>query len=112
MQRITWPDKHRKPYSRSEGFNFGENTIAFDNIVLLGGVRTAFGDFGKSLRDVPLSVMGSHVARASLRRSGVPASEVDHLVFGVVGVVDHDGPFISRKVALEAGLTIESAALT
>lgn len=86
--------------------------MAFDNIVLLGGVRTAFGDFGKSLRDVPLSVMGSHVARASLRRSGVPASEVDHLVFGVVGVVDHDGPFISRKVALEAGLTIESAALT
>lgn len=86
--------------------------MAFDNIVLLGGVRTAFGNFGKSLRDVPLSVLGSHVARASIRRSGVPVDSVDHLVFGVVGVVDHDGPFVSRKVALEAGLPIESSALS
>ena len=86
--------------------------MAFDNIVLLGGARTAFGDFGKSLRDVALSVMGAHVARATIRRSGVSASEIDHLVFGLVGVVDHDGPFISRKVALDAGLSIESSALT
>lgn len=86
--------------------------MAFDNIVLLGGARTAFGDFGKSLRDVPLSVMGAHVARTSMRRSGVSASEIDHLVFGLVGVVDHDGPFISRKVALDAGLPMESSALT
>jgi len=86
--------------------------MAFNDIVLLGGVRTPFGDFGKSLRDVPLSALGTHVARACLVRSGVAAGEVDHLVFGLVGVVDHDGPFISRKVALEAGLPIESAALT
>lgn len=86
--------------------------MAFDQIVLLGGVRTAFGDFGKSLREVPLSTLGTHVTAAALRRSGVDASDVDHLVFGVVGVVDHDGPFVSRKVALGAGLPVESAALT
>jgi acetyl-CoA C-acetyltransferase len=86
--------------------------MAFDRIVLLGGVRTAFGDFGKSLREVPLSALGAHVTRAALRRSGLSPSDADHLVFGVVGVVDHDGPFVSRKVALEAGLPVESAALT
>ena len=86
--------------------------MAFDQIVLLGGVRSAFGDFGKSLREVPLSQLGTHVAKASLRRSGLAAQDVDHLVFGVVGVVDHDGPFVSRKVALEAGLPVESGALT
>lgn len=86
--------------------------MAFDQIVLLGGVRTAFGDFGKSLREVPLSTLGTHVTAAALRRSGVAASDVDHLVFGVVGVVDHDGTFVSRKVALGAGLPVESAALT
>jgi acetyl-CoA C-acetyltransferase len=86
--------------------------MAFDRIVLLGGVRTAFGDFGKSLREVPLSALGAHVTRAALRRSGLAPSDADHLVFGVVGVVDHDGPFVSRKVALEAGLPVESAALT
>lgn len=86
--------------------------MAFDQIVLLGGVRTAFGDFGKSLRDVPLSALGAHVARASLQRSSIAPPDVDHLVFGLVGVVDHDGPFISRKVALDAGLPVESSALT
>jgi len=86
--------------------------MAFDGIVLLGGVRTAFGDFGKSLRDVPLSVMGAHVTRVSLQRADIAPADVDHLVFGLVGVVDHDGPFISRKVALQAGLGIDSSALT
>ncbi len=86
--------------------------MAFDQIVLLGGVRTAFGDFGKSLRDVPLAALGAHVTRAAMRRSGVDPADADHLVFGLVGVVDHDGPFISRKVALEAGLGVESSALT
>ena len=86
--------------------------MAFQDIVLLGGVRTAFGDFGKSLREVPLSALGSHVTRASLARAAIEADAVDHLVFGLVGVVDHDGPFISRKVALDAGLPVDSAALT
>lgn len=86
--------------------------MAFDRIVLLGGVRTAFGDFGKSLRDVPLSVLGTHVAKATLRRAALEPAAVDHLVFGVVGVVDHDGPFVSRKIALEAGLPVDSSALT
>jgi acetyl-CoA acetyltransferase family protein len=86
--------------------------MAFDRIVLLGGARTPFGDFGKSLRDVPLSVAGAHVARASLDRSRIDPQVIDHLVFGLVAVVDYDGPFISRKVALETGLGVESAALT
>ena len=87
-------------------------TTAFHDIVLSSGVRTPFGDFGKSLRDVPLSHLGSHVVRASMARGGLVPAQVDHMVFGVVGVVDHDGPFISRKIALDAGLPIESSALT
>lgn len=87
-------------------------TVGFQDVVLCGGVRTPFGDFGKSLREVPLSAMGTHATRAALRRLDLDPGLVDHLVFGVVGVVDHDGPFVSRKVALNAGLSIESAALT
>lgn len=84
----------------------------FQDIVLCGGARTPFGDFGKSLRDIPLSALGVHATRAALRRLDLDPGRVDHLVFGVVGVVDHDGPFVSRKVALHSGLPIESAALT
>lgn len=81
------------------------------DILLCAGARTPFGDFGKSLRDVPLSTLGVHVVRASLERAKLPADRVDHLVFGCTAPVDHDGLFISRKVALDAGLPEDSSAL-
>ncbi len=82
-----------------------------DDIVLSNGVRTPFGDFGKSLRDVPLATLGVHVVQACLARAGVDAAQVDHLVFGNTAPVDHDGLFISRKVAIAAGLPVASSAL-
>jgi acetyl-CoA acetyltransferase family protein len=82
------------------------------DIVLAAGMRTPFGDFGRSLRDVPLARAGAHAVSATIARSGIDAAKIDHLVFGNVVPVDHDGYFISRKVALGAGLAIESAALT
>jgi acetyl-CoA acetyltransferase family protein len=82
------------------------------DIVLAAGARTPFGDFGKSLRDVPLAALGAHAARATLARARLQADRVDHLTFGNVVPVDHDGYFISRKVALLAGLPVESGALT
>ncbi len=85
--------------------------MPFSDVILAGGARTAFGDFGKSLKDVPLSSLGTHVVKASLARAGIQAEKVDHLVFGVTAPVDHDGLFVSRKIALDAGLPVESAAL-
>ncbi|MCY7317954.1 MAG: thiolase family protein [Ramlibacter sp.] len=85
--------------------------MSFQDIVLSSGVRTPFGDFGQSLRDVPLSELGVHVVKACLARAGLAATAVDHLVFGNVAPVDHDGLFVSRKIALQAGLPEESAAL-
>jgi acetyl-CoA acetyltransferase family protein len=45
-----------------------------------------------------------------LDRSGLEATRVDHLVFGNVVPVDYDGHFVSRKVALGAGMPVESSA--
>lgn len=81
-----------------------------EEVVLAGGMRTPFGDFGKSLREVPLVALGVHAAKASLAKAGLAASRVDHLVFGNVLPVDFDGHFASRKVALGAGLPVESSA--
>jgi acetyl-CoA C-acetyltransferase len=85
--------------------------MKLSDVHLAAGVRTPFGDFGKSLRDVPLSSLGTHVVRACLARAGVDPGRVDHLVFGATAQVDHDGLFVSRRVALDAGLPVESAAL-
>ena len=80
-------------------------------IVLAGGMRTPFGDFGKSLRDVPLVELGRHAAVATLERAGISAEVVDHLVWGNVLPVDQEGFLAARAVALKAGLPETSTAL-
>ncbi|MCO5089646.1 thiolase family protein [Bosea sp. (in: a-proteobacteria)] len=80
-------------------------------IVLAGGMRTPFGDFGKSLREVPLVELGAHAARASLAQAGLAAEAVDHLVWGNVLPVDQEGYLAARAVALKAGLSESSTAM-
>ena len=81
------------------------------DVILGAGARTPFGDFGKSLRDTPLRDLGVHATTTAIRRAGIDARQVDNLVFGNVLPVDGDGHFISRRVALGAGLPIESGAM-
>jgi acetyl-CoA C-acetyltransferase len=80
-------------------------------IVLAGGMRTPFGDFGKSLRDTPLTTLGIHAAKACLQKAGVDPAKVDHLVWGNCLPVDHDGYFASRVIALGCGMPVESCGL-
>jgi acetyl-CoA acetyltransferase len=42
-------------------------------IVIAGGMRTPFGDFGKALRDVPLVELGAHID-STLAQFGLPES--------------------------------------
>ena len=76
--------------------------MPFSDVILAAGARTPFGDFGKSLKDVPLAALGVHAVKASLDRAGIDAAHVDHLVFGNTAPVDHDGLFVSRKIAINA----------
>lgn len=80
-------------------------------IVLAGGKRTPFGDFGKSLRDVPLVELGSHAASATMQGAGMPPEKVDHLVWGNVLPVDQEGYLAARAVALKSGLAEHSIAM-
>ncbi|MBA2521826.1 MAG: thiolase family protein, partial [Solirubrobacterales bacterium] len=85
--------------------------MKLSDVVLGAGARTPFGDFGKSLRHVPLATLGTHAVKAALDRAGIGADKVDHLVFGATAPVDRDALFVSRKIAIDSGLPIESAAL-
>ena len=75
------------------------------------GKRTPFGDFGKSLRDTPLSQLATHAANAALMDAKVEPTEVDHLVWGNVLPVDPDGFYTGRVAALNVGMPEESCAL-
>lgn len=80
-------------------------------IVIAGGMRTPFGDFGKSLRDVPLVTLGVHASKAAMTAANVEPAAVDHLVWGNVLPVDQEGYLMARAVGLGSGLTEESCAL-
>lgn len=80
-------------------------------VVLCGGKRTPFGDFGKSLKDVTGTDLGVHAATATLDSLGLDPAAVDHLVCGNVIPVDQGGYFSGRVIALEAGMREDSSAL-
>ena len=81
------------------------------DIVLAAGVRTPFGDFGKSLRQVPLTDLAAHAAKASIQRSGLKADDIDHFVFGSTLFPDRDSLFGGRVIGIKAGLPEEVPAL-
>ncbi|UJX44718.1 beta-ketothiolase BktB [Xanthobacter sp. YC-JY1] len=81
-------------------------------VFFVSAARTAIGDFGGSLKDVPATTLGAHAARAAISRSGLAAEEIGQ---SVVGNVIHGEPrdmYISRVVAMEAGVPKEAPALT
>lgn len=80
-------------------------------IVLSAGKRTPFGDYGRSLKEVPMIKLGQIAAKATLAEAGIEASGVDHLVWGNVLPVDQEGFLASRVIALNSGLPLDSAAL-
>ena len=81
-------------------------------IVFLSAVRTPFGTFGGSLRDVTVSDFTTVAARAAIERAGIEAADVDSTILGNVLYTTPDSVYFSRHVALKAGCREESSALT
>lgn len=77
---------------------------------ITAAVRTAVGDFGGSLKDVPPIDLGTTVVKAALERSGAPVDQVGHLAFGHVIHTEARDMYLSRVVALNAGLPQTTAA--
>ena len=80
-------------------------------VVIAGGKRTPFGDFGKSLKDIPLSSLATHAAKASVDDAGIHSADVDHIVWGNVLPVDPDGYYVGRVAGLNIGMPENSCAL-
>jgi len=55
-----------------------------DEVVAVGGVRSAIGKFGGSLKGVAPTERGTTVLREVLARTGGFGEEVGHVVFGVL----------------------------
>ncbi|MGB1403030.1 MAG: beta-ketoacyl synthase N-terminal-like domain-containing protein, partial [Porticoccaceae bacterium] len=81
-------------------------------VVILSGVRTAVADFGGALKDVPPTGLAGKVIAEAVSRSGLEATDVGHCVVGSVVHSDRRDMYMGRTASLNAGLPIETPALT
>lgn len=86
--------------------------MAQHQVVFLSGVRTAIGDFGGSLKNVAATTLAASVTAEAVKRANIQPEQVGHVVFGNVLHTDRRDMYISRVAALEAGLPVETPALT
>src|SRR6266705_1573890 len=86
----------------------GSNT----DVVFLSGVRTGFGTFGGTLKDLSAIELGAVASKHALERSSVPPAEVGHCIFGNALQTSADAIYCARHIGLKAGLPIEVPAVT
>ena len=84
----------------------------FADVFIVSGARTAVGDFGGTLKDVGPSDLAAIVARKAIRRSGLAADQVGHVVFGNIIHTDPKDMYLSRVASINAGVPLDSPALT
>jgi acetyl-CoA acetyltransferase family protein len=85
---------------------------ASTDVVFLSGVRTGFGSFGGSLKDLSAIELGAVAARQAIERAQVPPAEIGHSVFGNALQTSADAIYGARHIGLKAGLPIEVPAVT
>ena len=83
-----------------------------NNVYIMSANRTAIGGFGGTLKKYCPVDLGTLVAKEAIARSGFEANEVEHAVFGNVIHTEPRDMYVSRVIALQAGMDKASAALT
>jgi acetyl-CoA C-acetyltransferase len=83
-----------------------------NEVYIVSAVRTAIGTFGGSLKDIPPSELASRVTAEAVRRASVAPGEIGHVVFGQVVQTEPRDMYVSRVAAVDAGIPVETPALT
>ena len=86
--------------------------ISENDVVVVAGARTPFGNFGGVLAGFTATDLAVHAAKAAIARSGVPADRIDDVVFGNVMQTSADAIYLARHAGLRAGIPIGVPALT
>ncbi len=81
-------------------------------VVVLSGVRTAIGDYGGGLKDIPPTELAAKVVREAVGRAKVAPEDVGHVVFGHVIHTEPKDMYLSRVATINGGLPKETPALT
>ena len=81
-------------------------------VVVVSGVRTAIGDYGGALKDMPATKLGAAAIREAVVRARVDPAAVGHVVMGSVIHGEPKDMYLSRVAAVEAGIPVGTPCLT
>ncbi len=84
---------------------------SFDDVVMLGGVRTPRVDYCGALGHLSPTDLGIKAARESLKRAGISGSAIGSVLTGNMAPGDFDQFFLPRHIGLYAGVQVEVPAL-
>jgi len=80
-------------------------------VVIAGSCRTAIGKMSGMLSTVPVVKLGEVVIREAVNRAGIKPSDVDMVYMGCI-LQAAQGQNVARQAAVNAGIPVESPAVT
>jgi acetyl-CoA C-acetyltransferase len=81
-------------------------------VVVVSGARTAIGDYGGGLKEVPATQLGALAIKEALSRGKVDPATLGHVVMGSVIHGEARDMYLSRVAAIDAGVPVGTPCLT
>ena len=81
-------------------------------VVVVSGARTAIGDYGMSLKELPATKLGSIAIKEAVARAKIDPASVGHVVMGSVIHGEARDMYLSRVAAVDAGIPVGTPCLT
>src|SRR5688572_27621373 len=81
-------------------------------VVVVSGARSAIGDYGGALKELPATRLGALSIREAVARAAVEPSSIGHVVMGSVIHGEAKDMYLARVAAIEAGLPVGTPCLT
>ena len=81
-------------------------------VVVVAGARTAIGDYGMALKDVPATRLGATAIKEAVARAKVDPASNGHVVMGSVIHGEARDMYLSRVAAVDAGIPVGTPCLT
>jgi len=81
-------------------------------VYLAAAKRSAIGTFGGALKGISPSSLGTTVSKAVIASVDLDPAALEFAIFGQVIITDSKDPYLSRVIALDAGLPISTPAVS